>query len=110
MFFLKADGYINQKTGEVVHDLYTVEAPASHDRYYKSSYFGSNFIWVTPLCLQQFQQESPAFIAKLAYLSSWINYRQVLMTRLGTKMTKQDIMDLLGDSKRNFYNVCLLFL
>lgn len=26
------------------------------------------------------------------------------MTRLGTKMTKQDIMDLLGDSKRNFYN------
>lgn len=49
MFFLKADGYINQKTGEVVHDLYTVEAPASHDRYYKSSYFGSNFIWVT-LC------------------------------------------------------------
>lgn len=104
MFFLKADGYINQKTGEIVHDLYTVEAPASHDRYYKSSYFGSNFIWVTPLCLQQFQQESPAFIAKLAYLSSWINYRQVLMTRLGTKMTKQDIMDLLGDSKRNFYN------
>ena len=31
MFFLKADGYINQKTGEVVHDLYTVDAPASHD-------------------------------------------------------------------------------
>ena len=27
MFFLKADGYINQKTGEVVHDLYTVDAP-----------------------------------------------------------------------------------
>ena len=102
MFFLKADGYINQKTGQVVHDLYTVDAPASHDHYYRSSYFGSNFVWVTPLCLKQFQQESPAFIAKLAYLSSWINYRQVLMTRLGTKMTKQDIMELLGDSKQNF--------
>ena len=37
MFFLKADGYINQKTGEVVHDLYTVDAPASHDRMGDSS-------------------------------------------------------------------------
>ena len=42
MFFLKADGYINQKTGEVVHDLYTVDAPASHDLFWQQLCMGDS--------------------------------------------------------------------